>query len=229
MSNHYEKLHSSQQIQIWSPSVKYIDVFAHLPEQFGFGFGNDIGSPFASYISEGTFAKVVAWQTGATARSGLFTKKIFMGPEQSDISLDLAFETYEDSYEDVVVPIINIIALGAYLSGSGMTFYEKVKNNTVFGLIADGVSAATSIPSEQMLKQINFAAAPPLLNIRYGNLMVMENMYVSNANITFSNVLDVKGFPMEAKVSLSLTPSEPFNKGSLHKSLDHSTQYNRNY
>lgn len=221
MANRIDQLEQGQKIIIMD-KLYNLDVSAPLPENYGFGIGADISSPFASYATEGVASKVLALSAGASQKIGITTKKLFMGPEQPDLSVDLKFDAYYSALEEVVLPTIK---LGLMASGEQKGLKEDLKvlaDKAFESFDAAGAVVAAVVDVIDVIEQkalesdlISYLKSPSTVYVKFGDVFELTNAFISNINITYSNVLDSNFLPMEATVNLTLTPQDPFTKSTI--------------
>jgi hypothetical protein len=207
--------------------IQFIDaeygltVVAALPETYSISSGSEIGSPFSSLAADGMAASVVSLTAGMSSKIGVTTKRIFMGPDAQDINVDVKFEAYYSAYDEVLVPCVKLLFM-ATGEESGLT--KEVTTAIKAGLSGlqngniikdDNLSEMIGSGNKDVDSFIKVLSTPTPLRIMFGNVFHLHNTYISNANITFSNVLDNDFIPMEATVSLTLTPQDPFTKKSI--------------
>lgn len=197
-------------------SIHGITVFANMPETMTVGVGSDIGSPFAGYASEGTAAKVLALTTGASSKIGIVTKKLFMGVDQPDISIDVKFEAYYSALDEVLVPVVKLMLIA---TAEEKNLEESIKGVLKFidggeGAIAELTAKATKRTYDTD-KLINYLKTPATIKVKFGEIFTVRNAFLSSVSVSFSNVLDSDFLPMEATVSLTITPQDPFTKNEV--------------
>lgn len=220
--NHVLELDDRQLVTFHDTVYKMI-VKAPLPETVNIGAGSEINSPFANFASDGTAASLLALTTGASSRIGITTKKLFMGPDQPDISIDLKFEAYYSAYEEVLMPCIKLLLMSTgderdLLKDTGLKSYLQ----SITGGLQDKAKAsvgdvAKTVKTDNVSTDdlINYLKTPTAIKVRFGNILTVYNAFVSNVNVSFSNVLDNNFLPMEATASVTLTPQDPFTKKTL--------------
>lgn len=191
-------------------------VNALMPETMTMGVGSDIGSPFAGYASEGTAAKVLALTTGASSKIGIVTKKLFMGVDQPDITLDLKFDSYYSAYDEVLVPVIKLLLIATAEEKNLAKSVQKIIKTLEFG--DEAVSELISNISKRDIdsdKLINYLKTPSTCKIIFGDIFTVRNAFLSNVSVSFSSILDSEFIPVEAMVSVTITPQDPFTKNEI--------------
>ena len=213
---HLDELDERQLIHFIDP-VHNLTVRANMPETMTVGVGSEIGSPFAGYASEGTAAKVLALSTGASSKIGIVTKRLFMGVDQPDISLDLKFETFYSAYDEVVIPAVKLMLMATAeeknLEGSIRTILKNLeKAETIAGDVAASITKSERLDTDKL---INYLKTPAVCKIKFGDIFTLRNAFLANVSVSFSNVLDSDFLPMEATVSITITPQDPFTKNEV--------------
>lgn len=169
---------------------------AHMPETFTIGVGSDISAPFSGFSSNGVVAAGAAIAGNVSSKIGLATRKTYMGPNQPDLSLDLKFDAYYSAFDEVITPTANLLMMA---TGSA----ESVEGE----LRRQGVDV--NLGTEDFIK---FLRTPGTCTVEIGNVITLDDVYLSDVNITYSAVLDSEGFPMEAEASVTLVPQSPITK-----------------
>jgi len=198
------------------------EVFAPLPDEFGMTVGSEFSAPFDANFLSGTMAKGIAGiavakgtnkdSSGLGSKLGIVTKKYYSNPEPSEISFDLQFEAYYDAKQEVINPVILLMAAGL---GRSITT-EKAKeviSNLIGDLGLDSFAemvmpASNVVPSDpniasRVFEFLEFVAGPAISKIEFGKVLVLNNAYISSVAPQFSNILDERGYPMSASCSVT--------------------------
>lgn len=187
-------------------------VKAHLPEEFGFGVGSKIEEPFSKYLSGGPASMLLATQEGASLGAGLFTKRYWMGPEKTDISLNLNFYSHYNAATEVVDPIQALMRIA--VSGNNSEA-DKIEN-----LIPDGIPIVSSaLEKASAAGLFQYATQSEPVTVHFGNIFTIERAFISEATSSFSNVLDNQGYPISGSISLTLVVVDPYYKGTITKAF----------
>lgn len=201
----------------------HVEVEAHLPERFSLSVGSDITSPFATYATEGPAAKALALMTGVSNKIGITTTKLFMGPDQPDISLDLKFEAYYSALNEVLLPTFNLMMMSV---GTEEDFGEEAEKLVEFirnmGELEDAVLnfiLKDKSKAKDAGELIRYMRTPGTCRVILGDTFTLDNVYLSNVNVTYSNVLDSNFIPMSAEANITITPQNPFSKNTLVRSF----------
>jgi len=64
-------------------------------------------------------------------------------------------------------------------------------------------------------KLINYLKTPAVIKVKFGDIFTVRNAFLSSVSVSFSNVLDSDFLPMEATVSVTITPQDPFTKNEV--------------
>jgi hypothetical protein len=211
-----------EQVISITDSTYGLNVLAPLPETLSIGAGSEIGSPFSSYATEGNASNILALATDSSQKIGITTKKLFMGPDQPDITLDLKFETYYSAFEEVILPCARLLFMA---TGEQRNLLEDLKNSSLgkqldffqkseqfTAEVAGAVTGGDVVLTQDL---ISYLRAPGLTRIKFGRYFQIDNNYISNVSINFSNVLDYDYLPMEATASITITPQDPWVKNTL--------------
>ena len=197
-----------------------LNVIAPIPETLSIGVGSEIGSPFASYATEGNASNLLALATDSSQKIGITTKKLFMGPDQPDITLDLKFSAYYSAAEEVLLPCIKLMLMAAGEERSLIDDLKKLAKplkalERAQTILVENITKAVGADNVPTSELISYLRAPGLTIIKFGEFFTIKDNYISNVNVTFSNVLDYDNIPMEAIVSVTITPQNPWTKNTL--------------
>jgi hypothetical protein len=197
-----------------------LNVLAVMPETITIGVGSEIGSPFASYATEGPASNFLALATGSSQKIGITTKKLFMGPDQPDVTIDLKFVAYYSALEEVLIPCLKLMLMSAGEERSLIDDLKKIakplkaleQSQKILVEQITKTLGADYVPTSDL---ISYLRAPGLQMIKFGSFMTIKNNYISNVSVTFGNVLDFENIPMEATASITITPQDPWTKNTL--------------
>lgn len=192
-------------------------VIGHLPDGFGFSVGSEIGTPFAGFASDGNVAKILYLTTNSSAKAGLITKKMFMGPEQSEISFDMEFQAYYSGFDEVIDPIVRLMMFSTgHQKEIGEIAGEAANNYLNISGKAAEISASFLGDGEEINRpKFAFMQGPGICTIQFGKVMKLRNVYLSSVTPTFSNSLDNEGYPLSGSVSISGQLEQPMTKDQL--------------
>lgn len=199
-------------------------VEAALPDQFGVGVGADISSPFAGFASGGNAANLLATYTGVTAKVGLFVKKIYLGPDQPDFSMDLRFEAYYSAYDEVVLPVGTLMMMTAGTKNTAKNEIEKFNARNVDNAQQGGIKDERLA---QLTSFITYLQSPGSVSVLFGEFLTVRNCLISAVNPSWGNVLDAAGNPMYADVSITFTLEEPLTTGTIATMFNKVKQFKR--
>lgn len=208
-----------------------IIIEAPLPESFGFSSGSQFGSPFASYSSSGLIAQLGAL-TGFSNQYGLFTQKFYEGPQDSQVSFEMKFDTWEDSATDVILPVMYLMI---FSTGSKRNKLSEAQNvlakaaqyvpltianfaNEAFGLTKTAGDKLNSTDFKDIFYMLH---TPPEMSIRFGDAYTLSGMFLSNVSLQFSNVLDHNYLPMSCTASVTADFKNPLTQGDVKTTFHH--------
>ena len=230
LQKHLANLDLKFKISIVSNRYPDVRIYSPMPEQMTMGVGSEIGSPFAGYATDGKLAQVLAL-SGISHKVGIVTTKMFMGPDNPDISLDLKFETYHNAKYDVLFPAINLMTWATsyqdvfdvtQIAENADQNLQDIINDTFKGLefteeVTEGaVNFVTGSNVDiDLSKVIKFLKAPPLCHVYYGTFFTMKEVYLSNVSVSFANTLDPQGIPTSATATVTLTNQNPLTFNSI--------------
>lgn len=221
MQRKLSELSSKHKISISSAGKK---VEAPLPPDFGFTVGSEYSTPFDVGTLSGNLAKAYA-VAEISNPVGLRMRKMYTNPEPTELSFDMEFAAYYSAKEEVVVPIITLICMGL----GRVTRNEDIERMIErFGrAAAKGVSLIgleTDAPSEyvedaketinqdgvrekttKLLDLIQLITAPEICTLKFGEFLIIDNVFITSTAVQFSNVLDKDGYPLSGTVSVTCT------------------------
>lgn len=196
-----------------------IIVEAPLPDDFGYTVGAAYSTPFDTMSINETMAKGFAL-AGVGQKPGAAMKKMFINAEPTEISFDLEFVAYYSARQEVVLPVL---ALSSMALPSRLSLEEgkaavngalaELKNKAGVGA-EEGEESNVKLPSgveeygQALLDILNFVRGPDVVEVSFGDVYVMDNVFISSFGVRFSNKVDSEGFPMRATVSITLTPED---------------------
>ncbi len=190
-------------------------VIGHLPEEFGFSVGSEIGTPFSGFASDGNVAKLLYLTTDSSAKAGLITKKLFMGPEQSEISFDINFQAYYSGYHEVIDPIVRLMM---FSTGHKKSVSETIAEIAGKFRTLDQIGESLTEASGGEIKEkptFAFMQGPGTCTIKFGKVMKLTGVYISNVTPNFSGILDNEGYPLSGSASITGQLQEPMTKERL--------------
>ena len=206
---HLSHLDSGELIAFFEPKGGTPKVIAHLPDSVSFGVASRFTDPFSKFSSDGTLHALFTNFTGKSLNTGMVTKKVYTGPEQPDITLELSFEAYYDAAEEVVAPVRELMLMAVGANQSTLSA----------ALSAAGVSEQQMDEQEKEIvnaaRELTLINSPEKITIRVGRTLRLPHVYIGNVNATFSNVLDYNRLPTAAQVSLTLIPELPYTQGEI--------------
>lgn len=208
-SKHVDEIPSKHLIVIRNKK-NYI-VKAPMPDNFTIGAGGEVTSPFSGFAADGTAASIVSLYTGASQKTGLLTRRLWMGPDQPDISITLNFEAYYSAFDEVIEPTFKLM-----LMSTGDEEKPLKESPELLAAVEQ-----TGIISEQRTKDltdlVSFLRAPDEVVILVGDYLRIRDAIISSVSVSYSNVLDAAGLPMSAEASVTLTPSSPFTQSEVDR------------
>lgn len=186
-------------------------VWAPLPDNFGMTVGSEFSAPFDAHFVSGTVAKAVTL-SNIGIKTGVATTKFYSNPEPSEISFELQFEAYHSAREDVLVPVIRLMAMSLGRAIKAEDVERMIKRfagriGDFIGIDDLGAGLTTSEENKQttdrILGFINFVEGPPTVFIKFGEVLKLRNAYISSVAPQFSNILDAQGMPMSATCNVT--------------------------
>ncbi|MBG24033.1 MAG: hypothetical protein CMF22_11325 [Idiomarinaceae bacterium] len=192
-------------------------VYAPLPDNWGMTVGSEFTAPFDANLLNGILSKGAA-VAGISKKTGMATRKMYSNPEPTEISLDLQFEAYYSAKEEVVNPVIQLMAMSLGTTLTAEKAVQTVKEiinagvNT-FGIddlfSTEQIDGATEVATQvdendRIMGFINFVQGPPTCTVKFGNVLRLSNCYITSVAPQFSNVLDATGMPLSATCSVTI-------------------------
>jgi hypothetical protein len=198
-----------------------------LPDDFGMTLGSEYSEPFDTGSMSEKWSQVFAL-SGTAQKIGLRMKKMFTNAEPTEISFDMDFVAYYDAKDEVFMPIVylTIMTLGTEktwddVKRQSRDLYNKIQTTAnrigaTASLLTDGGDAISELANDDQTNQygnkllglIGLIESPKQVKVQFGNVMKWKNMYITSISTQFSNALDPDGYPMSARVSVTVTPEQ---------------------
>lgn len=212
-----------------------IGVTAPLPDGFGMTVGSSFDTPFDTGNVNDNLSKLFAIG-GISRKAGIRMEKMFVAPEPTEISFEMEFYAWYDAGEEVMKPAATLMCMAV---GRELTFdelkhnmenmYKKVAGMAYSAADTLGLSDPPPIPEEgeievserveagasKLMELIQIIQGPPTCRISFGNVMTLEEAYITSVATKFSNVLDTRGFPMSCTCSVTATLKQAPVMGDL--------------
>lgn len=202
-------------------------VEAPLPPDFGFTVGSEYTTPFDIGSMSGGLQKLYA-VGGISNPVGLRMRKMYANPEPTEISFDMEFNAYYSAKEEVLLPVVTLMVMSlgreAKYSDIEATMrkmsQQLVRGASLFGFgddVEEPVNSATESAVEtvnddafakagdRLLDMIGLIKSPEVATLKFGDFLIMPNVFITSTAVQFSNVLDKDGYPMNAKVAVTCT------------------------
>lgn len=181
---------------------------AALPPNFGASVGSAFTDPFNNNVSAGSYdsiAEKASSYLGFSRKLGSRVTSVFYsGPEPTEISFEMTFESFYSAKEEVIIPVMKLMSLSVgkevgaeelqeILGGFNNVFAEKA--NELIQSARDFSAGADAIKLIQ---------GPPICELKFGKVMRFNRCYVSSVGVSFSNVLDNEQLPVSATCSVTV-------------------------
>ena len=196
-----------------------------LPDGVGMTLGSEYSEPFDTAAVSGLWQKVFA-VGGASSKIGISMKKMFTNPEPTEMSFEMELTAYFSAKDEVFMPIVHLCNMTL---GSRITWKDvSEKTRELAEMVqrgADAVSEYTGVSGEdvaadtsslnsdsanlyggKLLGLIGLIQSPKQVKVEFGSYMTWRRMYITSIAPQFSNKVDRDGYPMSAKVSVTITP-----------------------
>lgn len=220
-------------------------VKAPLPDEIGVTVGSEYSTPFDTSDISQKLQNLLAI-SGVSRKIGIKMKKYYVNPELTEISFDLEFVAYYSTVEEVIVPIYTLMTMavgrdakwetisttfrnavtairdkameGADAVGAGDAIRTVVNSVPEFEISApDGRIDAFEDGTNQALDLISIITGPIPITLSIGNVLELNDVYVSSVSPRFSNILDPNGLPLSATCSVTCVVREAPTSGSGNK------------
>jgi hypothetical protein len=199
-----------------------IGVTAPLPDGFGMSVGSSFDTPFDTGNINDTLSKLFVLG-GLSRKAGIRMEKAYVSPEPTEISFDMEFYAWYDAGEEVLKPVATLMCMAVgreltwdELKNSIDKMYRKVSSGA-FSLAdqiglelpaepdTSGLTVDERVDSgaSRLMELIQLIQGPPTSRISFGNVITLEEAFISSVSCKFSNVLDPKGFPMSCTCSVT--------------------------
>lgn len=198
-------------------------IVAHLPETYGFSVGSEIGTPFSGFTTSDNIQRFLSITTGSSAKVGISTQKLYMGPEPSEITLNLRFDAYYSGFHEVVLPCVFLMLHAIGHKEKLTDAIDDVVSKLNIGQNLTNQALQTSISGvepQSVTDFIEYQKTPGTNDIQFGNVFTIKRAYLSTVNPEFSNILDNQGHPLSATCSVTAEFNKPMTKVRLGKAFE---------
>lgn len=213
-----EEIDSKFKVTIWLQSDTSYYVTAPLPAEYGFSVGANYSTPFDMQGLGENIQKLAAL-ANISQKMTMNMEKVFINPEPTEISLEMEFNAFYSAKDEVLIPIIKLLDMAL---ASQLSFGDA--KESINKLIEKAGSAASkfgvNLPQDTMKSYLNTSEetnevggkafsllrlikSPEMVNVSFGEVYTLKNVYISSAAPSFSNVLDEDGYPLSAKCNLT--------------------------
>ena len=175
-------------------------VVAPLPDGFGMSVGSAFTDPQNMDLNQGGGAvsqavKAVTQRSGFSSKVAQASNVFYDGPEPTEISFDLNFHAYYSAFDEVVVPVFNLMMMSV-----GREYnLDDINNRTV----ADAMKTIEDSTGSDSGKY-GFIRSPGECKVKFGRAMTIPRCYVSSVGAEFSNIMDNQDFPISANCSVTI-------------------------
>jgi len=214
-----------QTVMSQTPRANKIRVVTHvgiveapLPDNVGYSLGSNYSAPFEGQFLSGAAAKAAVF-AGYPPQFGVSTTKFYSSPEPSEISFELEFNAYYDAADEVLIPVARLMVAALGIETTLQDLKEELGDmyaaitsrfGSALGLSGDEDNPMSADGGEieeranELSEVIGFIRAPERpATIYVGNMFTLEEVYISSVTPQFSNVLDSRGYPLSATVSMT--------------------------
>ncbi len=185
-------------------------VRAPLPDGFGMSVGSAFTDPqnidLAAHTGAGRFGQILSVaMRGASALTGFSTRAVqnsntfYAGPEPTEISFEIRFDSFYSAYHEVVVPAARLMMMSV---GTERTL--KDLNEVVKGELKTEELAATNEEVDSIMTNFGLIKSAGECIIKFGKTMTIPRAYVSSVGTKFSNVVDNQGYPISCDCSVTI-------------------------
>lgn len=177
-------------------------VTAGLPDGHGVSVGSTFTDPFNKNVGDGSKIQDLAIRAatflGVSRKPGAMATSIFYeGPEPTEISFELNFESFYSARDEVMIPVMNLMMMAVGREHG----IEELKGRWPF---YDQMMNSINDVSESLTDRIGIIKGPEICKVRMGKTTVFDRCYVSSVAPTFSNVLDNQFLPVAATCSITV-------------------------
>lgn len=185
-------------------------VRAPLPDGFGMSVGSAFTDPqnidLASHTGAGKYGQIAsAIMRGAAALTGFSTRAVqnsnvfYGGPEPTEISFDLQFNSYYSAREEVLIPAAKLMMMSVGVERTLRDLNERVSAD----LEAQEIDPNDK-ETESIMSNFGLIRSAGICEVRFGKTFKIPRAYVSSVGVKFSNVLDNMGIPTSADCSVTI-------------------------
>ena len=208
------------EVRILSPRLNirdFIYLYSRIPDQLTTEITTSFSSPFDNDGS-GWFNSLFYHLAGRQVGSGTLSARRWESTEPFRIDIPLVFVAETDSYNDVVVPLVTLMCLGAP-SFVDAEFHDDLQGaaNRYIAASNKGFNAAETVnnltslimrPPGPNLGTLN-SKAGDRVDVRIGNFMRVKNVIVESVNSSVSGIMSVDGHPTKIEANLAFTSALP--------------------
>ena len=188
-------------------------VTAGLPDGHGVSVGSTFTDPFNKNVGDSSSIQDLATRgsalLGVSRKPGAMATSIFYeGPEPTEISFELNFESFYSAKDEVIIPVMNLMmmAVGREYGIDALTgmfdFYDQ---------FIDQINDV----NESLTDRIGIIKGPEICRVRMGKTTVFDRCYISSVAPSFSNVLDNQFLPVAASCSITVKLERNPTQGSV--------------
>lgn len=184
-----------------------------------------ITSEWEPFLPLGTVSQVANSATqlvgGVSLLSRFMTRRIWKGTSPIGITITLQFESINNTYNDVVDPVISLMKMALpYEDNDLQVFGAKIPlvsppGPSPFTTGNDNVSNDQKLSTGDVDKIANSLKKGDQISIKIGNFMKFDSVIISEVTPEVSNRMSVDGFPISASVSISFETYEIITRETL--------------
>ena len=177
-------------------------VTAGLPDGHGVSVGSTFTDPFNKNVGDSSKLQGLATRAatflGVSRKPGAMATSIYYeGPEPTEISFELNFESFYSAKDEVIIPVMNLMMMGV---GREYGLDHITEMYDFFDQFIDAINDV----DESLTDRIGVIKGPEICRVRMGKTTVFDRCYISSVAPTFSNVLDNQFLPVSATCSITV-------------------------
>ena len=208
------------EIRIISPRLNITDavyLYSRIPDQLTTEITSSFSSPFDN-DGTGWFNSLFYHLVGRQIGSGTLSSRRWESTEPFRIDIPLVFVAETDSYNDVVIPLVTLMCLGAPsfvdaefhddLQGAANRYIAATNRGFEFSETVNNLSSLIMRPPGPNLGTLN-SKAGDRVDVRIGNFMRVKNIIVESVNSSVSGIMSVDGHPTKIEANLAFTSALP--------------------
>jgi hypothetical protein len=194
--------------------------------------------PFIPNVVQGVLNQVSQMLFKQALISRYTSRRIWKGTSPISITLNLSFNSINDTYNNVVEPVLRLLQMASPSEAGALSKYLPVltppgpspfqtddpsqsstapSTGGILGAVASDVQKAVNAVNQQPVVQAarNWLNAGDNIYIAIGSYLFFSNVIVKEVQPTFDTAIDINGYPIRSTVSVTFETYEIPTKETL--------------